>query len=95
MSRLRRRRQARRHGHAAGPRSQPANCSASSGNPFRHAGAIAAGVRTIGRLSGGFIEEALRGTGAVAVYRDVADLLDRYEGSPLAREKAEAVKGQG
>jgi hypothetical protein len=35
-------------------------------------------MRTVGLLSGGFTEEALRGAGAVAVYRDVSDLLDRY-----------------
>jgi HAD superfamily hydrolase (TIGR01509 family) len=38
----------------------------------------------IGVLCGGFSEEALRDEGAVAVFRDPADLLERYYQSPLA-----------
>ena len=40
-------------------------------------------LRTVAVLCGGFPEESLRG--AVAIYRDPADLLARYEESPLAR----------
>ena len=47
-----------------------------------------AGVRTIGVLSGGFPEIELRAAGCVAIYDDVADLLEHYEESPLA-ERAE------
>ena len=39
---------------------------------------------TIGLLCGGFSEEELRSVGAVAIFRDPADLLESYERSPLA-----------
>jgi HAD superfamily hydrolase (TIGR01509 family) len=39
---------------------------------------------TIGLLCGGFPEDELRASGAVAIYRDVADLLASYHRSPLA-----------
>jgi HAD superfamily hydrolase (TIGR01549 family) len=38
----------------------------------------------IGVLCGGFPEQALRDEGAVAIFRDPADLLERYYQSPLA-----------
>jgi HAD superfamily hydrolase (TIGR01509 family) len=38
----------------------------------------------IGVLCGGFSEEVLRDAGAVTVFRDPADLLERYYQSPLA-----------
>src|SRR5688500_10237700 len=38
----------------------------------------------IGVLCCGFSEEALRDAGAVAIFRDPADLLERYYQSPLA-----------
>jgi hypothetical protein len=50
-------------------------------------------MRTVGLLSGGFPEEVLREAGALVVYRDVSDLLDRYEESPLAKERGETAKG--
>ena len=37
----------------------------------------------IGVLCGGFPEDLLRGEGAVAIYRDPADLLEHYNQSPL------------
>jgi HAD superfamily hydrolase (TIGR01509 family) len=43
-----------------------------------------AGVTSIGVLSGGVSAEELRAAGAVAVFADVADLLDNLAGSPLA-----------
>ena len=43
-------------------------------------------LRTIGFLCGGWTEEELRNAGCVAIYRDPADLLARYETSPLAKE---------
>ena len=43
-----------------------------------------AGMKTIGLLCGGFDEDALREAGCVAIYRDIADLLEHYEDSPLA-----------
>jgi hypothetical protein len=39
----------------------------------------------VGVLCGGFPERELREAGCVAIYRDPADLLARYEESPLAR----------
>lgn len=38
-------------------------------------------------LSGGFPEADLRASGAVAVYRDIADLCARYSDSPIARKR--------
>jgi HAD superfamily hydrolase (TIGR01549 family) len=38
----------------------------------------------IGLLCGGFPEDALRDEGALAIFRDPADLLERYYQSPLA-----------
>ena len=43
-----------------------------------------AGVDCIGVRSGGVSEDELRTAGAIAVYDDVADLLDHLESSPLA-----------
>ncbi|HEV2860045.1 MAG TPA: HAD family phosphatase [Pyrinomonadaceae bacterium] len=63
--------------------------------PYDVQAAAKAGIRTVGLLSGGFGEEALREAGAVAVYRDVPDLLERFDESPLSATKAEAAKGQG
>jgi hypothetical protein len=42
-------------------------------------------------LSGGFPEEVLRENGVIAVYRDIADLLENYDESPLAVSAAAAV----
>lgn len=41
-------------------------------------------LRVIGVLCGGFSEQVLRDEGAVAIYRDPADLLAHYYQSPLA-----------
>ena len=42
------------------------------------------GLPTIGLLCGGFPEDELRASGAVAIFRDPADLLDGYSRSPLS-----------
>jgi HAD superfamily hydrolase (TIGR01509 family) len=42
------------------------------------------GLPVIGLLCGGFPEEVLRNEGAAAIFRDPADLLDRYYQSPLS-----------
>ena len=52
--------------------------------PYDAIAAAKAGMRTIGLLSGGFTEEALRSAGAVEIYKDVADLLEHYDESLLA-----------
>jgi HAD superfamily hydrolase (TIGR01549 family) len=44
-----------------------------------------AGLRTVGVLCGGFSEVALREAGCIAIFADPADLLRRYEDSPLAK----------
>ncbi len=73
----------------------PAEALVVGDTPYDVQAAAKAGMRTVGLLSGGFTEEALRGAGAVAVYRDVSDLLDRYEESPLAKARAAAADGGG
>jgi HAD superfamily hydrolase (TIGR01549 family) len=58
--------------------------------PYDIEAAKKAGVTTIGMLCGGFPETELRAVGAVAIYRNPADLLRHYEESPLT-ENAEKV----
>jgi phosphoglycolate phosphatase-like HAD superfamily hydrolase len=53
--------------------------------PYDVEAARAAGMSTIGFLSGGFTEQALRQAGCIAVYRDPQDLLESYDESPLAK----------
>jgi HAD superfamily hydrolase (TIGR01509 family) len=52
--------------------------------PYDAEAARKAQMKSIGVLSGGFTEQALRDAGCIAVYRDVEDLLHRYDSSPLA-----------
>ena len=56
--------------------------------PYDVVAAAKAGMRTVGLLSGGFTEEALREAGAVEIYKDVADLLEHYDESLLKTEGA-------
>jgi HAD superfamily hydrolase (TIGR01509 family) len=60
--------------------------------PYDAIAAGKAGMRCIGLLSGGFTAEALRAAGAVEIYEDVSDLLERYDES-LIGVKAAAVLG--
>ena len=53
--------------------------------PYDAQAAVALGIRCIGVLSGGFSEEELRGAGCAAVFRGPAELLARYDESPLRR----------
>ena len=62
-------------------------------SPYDAVAAARAGMRTIGVLSGGFSAERLRKEGVIAVYRDVADLLQRYDQSPFAQAKAAQHRG--
>lgn len=48
-------------------------------------------LRTIGVLCGGFPEAELRAAGCVTLYRDPADLLARYDDSPLAQPSSAAT----
>jgi HAD superfamily hydrolase (TIGR01509 family) len=52
--------------------------------PYDAEAARSAGMKTVGVLSGGFTEQALREAGCIAVYRDTEDLVRNYETSPLA-----------
>jgi HAD superfamily hydrolase (TIGR01509 family) len=61
--------------------------------PYDVEAAAKAGMKTVGLLSGGFGEESLLAAGAVAIYADVAELLERYEESPLAAEPRAAARG--
>jgi len=47
-----------------------------------------AGIRTIGLLCGGFPTQDLKDAGCVAIYANPADLLARYDESPLAADPA-------
>ncbi|MFN2453199.1 MAG: HAD family hydrolase [Pyrinomonadaceae bacterium] len=51
--------------------------------PYDAEAAGKAGLRTVGVLCGGFPETELRAAGCIAIYRDPADLLARYEDSPI------------
>jgi HAD superfamily hydrolase (TIGR01509 family) len=52
--------------------------------PYDAEAARKAQITSIGVLSGGFAEQALRDAGCIAVYRGPEDLLHRYDTSPLA-----------
>ena len=73
----------------------PAEAVVVGDTPYDVVAAAKAGMRTVGLLSGGFTAEALRAAGASAVYRDVSDLLDHYDESPLAKGLAAAAGGTG
>ena len=53
--------------------------------PYDAEAAGKAGLATIGLLCGGFPEDELRASGCIAIFRDPADLLARYDESPLGR----------
>ena len=55
--------------------------------PYDALAARRAGMAAIGVLSGGFSIETLHAENVIALYRDVADLLAHYAGSPLARKQ--------
>src|SRR5207302_160611 len=52
--------------------------------PYDVAAAKKIELPVIGVLCGGFPEEALRDEGAIAIFRDPAELLENYYRSPLA-----------
>jgi HAD superfamily hydrolase (TIGR01509 family) len=57
--------------------------------PYDVAAAARGDVRTVALRSGGWGDSDLRG--ALAIYRDAADLLAHYEGSPFARSAARSA----
>lgn len=52
--------------------------------PYDIEAAKKCGIATIGLRSGKFSDEALQQAGAIALYDDVAALLQDYDNSPLA-----------
>ncbi len=62
-------------------------------SPFDAEAAGRLTVPCVGVLCGGFDPEDLRRAGCVALYRDPADLLERYATSPLARDGADERVG--
>ena len=54
--------------------------------PYDSEAAGKIGIKTLGMLCGGFPEADLRKAGAIEVYRDPADLLERYKESAFSRE---------
>ncbi len=65
---------------------EPGDAIVIGDTPYDAEAAAKAGVRTIGLLCGGFPEAELRAAGCTAIYKDPADLLARYDDSPLGRE---------
>ena len=63
---------------------QPADAVVVGDTPYDAEAAGKAGLRTIGMLCGGWSEAELRDAGCIATYRDPADLLARFDQSPLA-----------
>jgi len=63
----------------------PESVIAVGDTPYDIEAARKVGVGTIAVLCGGFSETELRAAGAIAIYRDPADLLDQYDTSPIAR----------
>lgn len=62
----------------------PADAVALGDTPWDIQAAGKAGVSTIALTCGGWTEQELKEAGAIAVYRDPADLLRRFDSSPLA-----------
>jgi haloacid dehalogenase superfamily, subfamily IA, variant 3 with third motif having DD or ED len=63
---------------------QPGDAIAIGDTPYDVEAAKKIGLPVIGVLCGGFPEETLRDEGAVAIFDDPANLLERYYQSPLA-----------
>ena len=61
----------------------PNNVIVVGDTPYDAEAAGKANLRTIGVLSGGFPEENLRQAGCIAIYQDIADLLEHYDEYPL------------
>lgn len=61
-------------------------------SPYDAMAAKGAGIPIIGVLSGGFLEIDLRANGCIAIYRDPADLLARYDTSLIAAGEVAAAR---
>ena len=62
----------------------PADAIVVGDTPYDIEAALKAGIAAIGLTSGPFDADELKDAGAIAIYADVADLLDCYDNSPLA-----------
>lgn len=62
---------------------EPAEVIVIGDTPYDAEAAGRAGMRTVGVLCGGFPVNELEAAGCIAIYRDVTDILDNYENSPL------------
>ena len=62
----------------------PADVVAVGDTPYDAEAATKAGIRPVGILCGGIAEKDLRAAGCIAIYRDPADVLARYDGGLLA-----------
>ena len=62
----------------------PSNIIAIGDTPYDAESAGKAGIATIGLLCGGSDLAKLRAAGCIALYRDPADLLERFDTSPIA-----------
>lgn len=62
------------------------DCMALGDTPYDAEAAGKAGLRTIGVTTGGWSHEELMAAGCVEVYESVAELLERFEESALARK---------
>ncbi len=69
----------------------PAEVIVIGDTPYDAEAAGKAALRTIGVLCGGFPEAQLRAAGCIRIYRDPADLLARYDESPLAEPASKAT----
>ncbi len=62
------------------------NVVAVGDTPYDATAAAKVNVRSIGLLCGGWTQPQLRRAGCIAIYRDPADLLARYEDSPIRQQ---------
>lgn len=62
---------------------EPSQAMAVGDTPWDAQAATQAGMPIIGVLCGGFAPEKLTAAGCIALYRDPADLLSKYDTSPL------------
>src|SRR5262249_33703024 len=64
----------------------PSKVIVGGATPWDAIAAGKAGMKTLGMLCGGFSAEVLKDAGCIAIYANPADLLARYEESPLASQ---------
>jgi HAD superfamily hydrolase (TIGR01549 family) len=62
---------------------EPAEAIVVGDTPYDATAAAKAKLKTIGLLCGGFPKQSLTNAGCIAIYKDPADLLARYEDSPI------------